>query len=361
MVAAARAAAITPGRRGRERGRPPLPPPRSPPTVHTPVCDAPFPLIDARSAAPIVGIMRILTAILALAALAGCVHARPSAAPPVRSELLLSAADAAPLVAQPGVVVLQVERDSATFEKGHIAGSRFLPLSAIVIERDGIPNEIPSAAQLDSTFRRVGITGRERLILVGEPLSGARAFLTLDYLGHRHVALLDGGMTAWRRAGQPVEEGRAQPLPVERIPREPSLLSPDTARLADASYVLNHIRHPGVTLVDARPEAEFTGRTPGEAVVRGGHIPGAAHLFWRTLMQADTVPMMKDTTALRAMFSAAGVAPGDSIVTYCRTGVMASYAYFAARYLGYPVRMYDGSFVEWSRDTAYPVERPKAP
>lgn len=302
--------------------------------------------------------MRTFVATSFLALLAGCVPARQPAPPPVRAELLVSAAQAASLVSQPGVVVLQVERDSATFARGHIAGSRFLPLSAIVIERDGIPNELPSAAALDSTFRRVGITGRERVLLVGEPLWATRAFFTLDYLGHPKVALLDGGMTAWKRAGRFVQLGAARALPADSIPREPSLLAPQGERIVDALYVLNHIRHPDVTLLDARPDAEFTGRTPGDAVARGGHIPGAAHLFWRTLMQSDTLPLLKDTAALRTMFAAAGVEPRDTVVAYCRTGIMASYAYFAARYLGYPVRMYDGSFVEWSRNSAYPVERP---
>jgi thiosulfate/3-mercaptopyruvate sulfurtransferase len=304
--------------------------------------------------------MRPLAALLALCASAACVPARQSAPPPVRSELLVSAAQAAPLVGQPGVVVLHVERDSATYARGHVAGSRFLPLSAIVIERDGIPNDLPSAAALDSTFRRVGITGRERVIVMGEPLWATRAFFTLDYLGHPRVALLDGGITAWKRAGHFVQVGSARALPADSIPRDPSLLAPRGDRTVDALFVLNHIRHPTVTLLDARPEAEFSGKTPGDAVARGGHIPGASHLFWRTLMQSDTMPLLRDTVALRAMFASAGVAPGDTVVTYCRTGIMASYAYFTARYLGYPVRMYDGSFVEWSRNTAYPVERPPA-
>lgn len=273
----------------------------------------------------------------------------------------MSTAEAARLVGTPGVVVLQVERDSATFARGHIAGSRFLPLSALVIERDGIPNELPPAAVLDSTLRSVGITGRERVIVVGEPLWATRAFFTLDYLGHPRIALLDGGITAWKRAGRFVQTGAARVLPADRVPGEPSRLAPQGDRIVDALYVLNHLRHPTVTLLDARPEGEFTGKTPGDAVPRGGHIPGAAHLFWRTLMQSDTMPLIKDTAALRAMFAGAGVEPGDTVVTYCRTGIMASYAYFAARYLGYPVRMYDGSFVEWSRNTAYPVERPASP
>lgn len=62
------------------------------------------------------------------------------------------------------------------------------------------------------------------------------------------------------------------------------------------------------------------------------------------------------TAALRALFTAAGAAPGDTVVTYCRTGVQASHAYFVARLLGYTVRLYDGSFTDWSRDASLPVE-----
>lgn len=55
------------------------------------------------------------------------------------------------------------------------------------------------------------------------------------------------------------------------------------------------------------------------------------------------------------MFSDAGAKSGRTVVTYCRTGVQASFLYFVARYLELPVKMYDGSFVEWSRSADAPV------
>jgi thiosulfate/3-mercaptopyruvate sulfurtransferase len=61
---------------------------------------------------------------------------------------------------------------------------------------------------------------------------------------------------------------------------------------------------------------------------------------------------------LHAAYTLADAAFGDTVVTYCRTGVQASHAYYVARYLKRPVVMYDGSFIDWSRrGEEYPVER----
>ena len=68
--------------------------------------------------------------------------------------------------------------------------------------------------------------------------------------------------------------------------------------------------------------------------------------------------MLLGRDALEEVFRAAGAASGDLVVTYCRTGVQASFLYFVARYLGYDVRMYDGSFAEWSRLAGMPIESP---
>jgi thiosulfate/3-mercaptopyruvate sulfurtransferase len=73
------------------------------------------------------------------------------------------------------------------------------------------------------------------------------------------------------------------------------------------------------------------------------------------------MPRLRDTTALRQLYTAAGAAPGDTVVTLCRTGVQASHAYFVARLLGYTVRMYDGSFLDWSRQTARQVSAGTTP
>jgi thiosulfate/3-mercaptopyruvate sulfurtransferase len=126
--------------------------------------------------------------------------------------------------------------------------------------------------------------------------------------------------------------------------------------IVDAQWVRERLDDPGVAILDARPPAEFSGETPGEGIGRPGHIPGARNVFWQTLVRSPDDARLKDETELRRMFEEAGAAPGDTVVAYCRTGGQASFLYTVARHLGYDVRLYDGSYVDWSR-TEYPVER----
>jgi len=250
---------------------------------------------------------------------------------------------------QPGVVVIHADRDRAAYDAGHIAGSQFLALASIVVERDGISNELPPVATLDSVLESIGVGNETRVIITGDPLAAGRLFFTLDYLGHgADAALLDGGTPAWVAAGFPVAQealtpGRATFTPDPR---------PDV--LADAAWVQTHLHDSTVALLDARPAADYAG-TPGSSTP-SGHIPGARNLFWKTTL-GGTPPALLDRAALAAMFKAAGYAPGDIVVTYCRTGVQASFLFFVARYLGYETKMYDGSFAEWSQLAGMPIEQ----
>jgi thiosulfate/3-mercaptopyruvate sulfurtransferase len=266
-------------------------------------------------------------------------------------DLLVSTAWLAEHLDDPGVVVVQVGRDRAAYEEGHIPGARFLELSRLVVERDGVPNELPAVAALDSAFEAVGVGDDARVVLYGDMggLSAARAFFTLEYLGHSRVSLLDGGLEQWRAEGRPVTTEAPAVEAATLTPR------PRPELVVDAAWVRARLEEPGVALVDARPPAQYTGEEAGEGIARGGHIPGAGNFFWRDALVSEERPVLKDRDALRARFAEAGVDEGDVVVAYCRTGVMASLTYFVARYLGYEARIYDGSFIEWSRRGDLPV------
>jgi thiosulfate/3-mercaptopyruvate sulfurtransferase len=267
--------------------------------------------------------------------------------------LLVSPAWLSTRLGAPGLVVIHADRDRAAYDAGHIAGSRFLLLSAIAVERAGVPNELPPVAALDSALESAGIGDSSRVIITGDALSAARLFFTLDYLGHGgQASLLDGGTPAWVAAGFPVA--------MEAPTSPPAVLTPEPqpGALADASWVRAHLGDSTVALLDARPPADYAG-TPG-GVPPSGHIPGARNLFWKST-QTGTPPVLLDRATLEGMFRAAGVAPGDLVVTYCRTGVQASFLYFVARYLDYEVRLYDGSFAEWSQLAGMPIEQGVGP
>jgi thiosulfate/3-mercaptopyruvate sulfurtransferase len=240
----------------------------------------------------------------------------------------------------PDVVVVHVDRNRTAYDAGHIEGSQFLPLSSIIVERAGVPNELPSVSALDSVLESVGIGDDRRVIITGDPLSAARLFFTLDYLGHSYqAALLDGGTEMWVEGGWPVDTAT--------VPARRGTLTPDPQPelVVSAEWVTDHLKTKGVVFLDARPASDYS----------AGHIPGAGNIFWKTTMDGSP-PVLLDRDRLQEMFRSAGVGTGAQVVTYCRSGMQASYLYFVARYLGYDTKMYDGSMAEWSKVPGAPIE-----
>jgi thiosulfate/3-mercaptopyruvate sulfurtransferase len=297
---------------------------------------------------------RLTTIVLALA-----VSACAAAAPPVSAPLdagaphpmLVSTSWLAERLDDAAVVVLHVGREEAAYRSGHVPGARFLPLTSIIVERDGIPNELPEVAALRDAFEAVGVSDGSHVVVYGDlgGLSAGRAFFTLDYLGHDRVSVLDGGIETWRAEGRPLA---TEPPAVARGSFTPR---PRPDRVVTTEWVRQRLDDPGYVLIDARPTPQYTGEDA--AGLRPGHIPGAHGIFWRTALVSEEDPRLRPEPELRASFEAAGVAPGRTVVTYCRTGMQASHAYFVARLLGYDVVMYDGSYIEWSAREDLPVAR----
>jgi thiosulfate/3-mercaptopyruvate sulfurtransferase len=276
----------------------------------------------------------------------------PAGLPQVNANLLVSSEWLAGHLNDPDLVLLHVAPNRTAYDQGHIPGARFLPVSAILTEHEGNINELPPVERLDSVFEAVGVSDHSRIVIYGPSLSAARAFFTLDYLGHGdRAALLNGSIEAWRAGG------RAVNTEVASIRRGSFTPRPQAQRVVDANWVSAQLRNPRVALIDARPGAQFTGVEAGEGIARPGHIPGARNVFWEDLLVSRADPRLRDIPSLQSRLREAGVNPGDTVVAYCRSGMQASMAYFVARYLGYETRMYDGSFLDWSRRTSLPVER----
>jgi thiosulfate/3-mercaptopyruvate sulfurtransferase len=272
------------------------------------------------------------------AVLAAC---GPPRLPQPHESLVVRPAWLAVRLADPEVVVLQVDREARGYDAEHVPGARFVALDAIVVTRDGLGNELPPPERLDSVLEGAGVSSGSRIVIYGDPLAAARLFFTLDYLGlGARAALLDGGLPRWKAEGLPVSD-----IPWAGPPgRLEWTLQPEV--VADAAWVRAHLGDPAVPLLDARPAGDFR-----------PHIPGASSLPWRTLLAAPKVPVLAESAVVARLFRQAGVDPGEMPVVYCRTGMQASFLYFAARYLGHTPRLYDGSFADWSSRPGYPVEQ----
>src|SRR5690606_12799727 len=127
-------------------------------------------------------------------------------------------------------------------------------------------------------------------------------------------------------------------------PRPAIIATRDQARAATST--------PGTRIIDARDPQFYLGFDAGSGS-RAGHLPGARSLPYTTV--ADSTGRFLSDAALTELFRAAGVGRGDRVVVYCHIGQQATAVFFAARLLGYDVRLYDGSFQDWSKHTELPV------
>jgi len=270
----------------------------------------------------------------------------------VRSEMLVSTSWLADHLRDKNVIILHVAREKNHYEASHIPGARFLLWSEFVTMRDGIANELPPVEQLQQVFGRLGVGNTARIIIYGDTagLSAARAYFTLDYLGHGHrAALLDGGLEKWKSEGRTVSTDAVAAEQAEFTPNIQAGSVTTLNVMRDYSSMAASLSAPKVAIIDARPDEQYAGSAVASSDQRSGHIPGATSLYWTKEIVSRENPAMRAVSELQQLFESAGVKPGDKVVTYCTSGVQASYSYFVAKYLGYDVTMYDGSFSEWSK------------
>lgn len=243
-----------------------------------------------------------------------------------------------------------------SYAQAHIPGAVFLDL-----ERDlsgpvtpGLTGRhpLPDPAHLVDRLRAAGLNNDSKVVLYddGPGAFAARAWWLLAWLGKRdRVYLLNGGLKAWLEVDGAMTDNAAAAAPGGFTGM------PDNRRTINACQLLERLKEPDLTLLDARALPRFLGKEePIDPVA--GHIPGALCVPFTDNL--DGTGRFLPPGQLRSRFSAklAG-GPESSIVAYCGSGVTACHNLFALCLAGYPLAMlYPGSWSEWITEPDRPIE-----
>jgi thiosulfate/3-mercaptopyruvate sulfurtransferase len=258
------------------------------------------------------------------------------------------------LAAMRGAVrIVDIRDDAAAADVAHIPGAVAAPYPRWRGPADN-PGALQPLAEYTALVRSLGLDVHTPVVIVSRGTdpsdfgAPARVYWTLKWLGFEQLAILNGGMSAWRAAGLPLTRQRTAVAPSRFTPRL------NDALLASRHAVEQDLRTPGVLLLDARPLAFYLGREKAAAAKRPGTLPGAVD-FDSARWFAHGGGALPDAQELRRIASALPqLRAAQRTVSFCNTGHWAATNWFVlSEVLHQPhVALYPGSMVDWSRAAA---------
>lgn len=274
--------------------------------------------------------------------------------------VLISATELLALQSAEPVVLIDT-RDAESWAAGHIEGAVNLRETFTYLATS-TPEGLRA---LKDTFAAhlgaVGLSGRETAVFYEDAMNSGygqscRGYYLLTWLGYPKIKVLNGGISAWKAAGLPVSTAPVTPVPA---------IFPTDLTTADVMLTRDDMLAAlgtAVKLLDVRDVDEWIGDSSSpygkDFAPRKGRLPGARWIEWYRFMKpSPTGPVFKTPGEVRAECATAGIGPDDTVYLYCFKGARASNTFLALKQAGFrDVRMYFGSWNEWSRDDSLPIE-----
>ncbi len=273
------------------------------------------------------------------------------------ADVLVSTEWVAAHAADPGVRVVEVDVNTASYDEGHVPGAVGWAWDSQLC--DTVRRDIVPKAAFEALMSASGIAADTTVVLYGDNNNwfAAWAFWQLKIYGHRDVRLMNGGRVKWLAEGRELSDAAPGPAATDYAASDP-----DFSIRAYLPDVTEAVKAGSVELVDVRSPAEFSGEIlspPGlpETCQRGGHIPGASNIPWGKACNEDGT--FKSADELRELYRSAGITGEKPVIAYCRIGERSSHSWFVLKYLlGLDgVTNYDGSWTEWGNLVGAPVAR----
>lgn len=244
----------------------------------------------------------------------------------------------------------------AAYEELHLPGAVHADLNRDLsdLTRPGEGRHpLPQAAAFARKLGEWGIAPHHQVVAydAGDgSMAAARLWWMLKLLGHERVAVLDGGLAAWRAKELPETASTSSPAAEPAYPADF-----DASRIVTADEVQSRLGEAPGWLLDARAGERFRGEAePIDPVA--GHVPGAVNrpvadnleegrFKWPQQLRAEIMPLLSARD------------PGD-VVVMCGSGVTACHLLLALEHAGlHGARVYAGSWSGWISDPSRPIAR----
>ena len=253
-------------------------------------------------------------------------------------------------------------RSQEDYRRGHIPGAVNIDEIAQVLREPSTEDYIP-VARIEQILGEAGIDPAREIVLYGAKAHTSPYFgyITLRYLGGSDACVYHGGMDDWKAAGKPIATDPVKLPPVSfRAQVNPEVI-------VSTSEVISRLAAPGIQIVDARTEKEFSGEDV--RALRGGRIPGAVNIPYESNWVDPDTPRklqrrqvagkdgmsLKPLEDLRALY--ARLDPQKETIVYCQSGVRAAETATVLQNLGFRnVKVYDSSWLGYGNSFDAPAE-----
>ena len=209
---------------------------------------------------------------------------------------------------------------------------------------------------LTEKLQAIGISHGKPVIVFGNTINGwgedGRIVWMLRTLGHQKSFLVDGGFAALVKAGFPTVKLVNNSPPV----RGDFIVNRSKNWQISQNELKANLENNNLVIIDTRELREYAGKTPcGEQ--RGGHIPGAVHIYFKDWLDDNGMLLSRDK--ILEMLAKKGITKDKNVVTYCTGGVRSAWSNSVLADLGFEVKNYSGSMWEWSASDAdiYPLNK----
>jgi thiosulfate/3-mercaptopyruvate sulfurtransferase len=275
--------------------------------------------------------------------------------------VLITPEDVAALSAREKVVLIDT-RDPKSYASGHIPGAVNLHEIFTYLATSSPEGMAELFGKFAKAFGDAGLSGAETAIIYEQSMASGfgqscRGYFLLQALGYKKAKVLHGGLAAWVGAGKPTTTVPPTPAPKTfPVDKSAALL------VADKEAMKAAIANPAVAKLDVRDVDEWIGESSSpygkDFCPRKGRLPNAVWIEWYRMMKPTAAgQMFKSSAEILAECATVGITPDTPVMLYCFKGARASNTFVALKEAGIKdVKIYFGSWNEWSRDPSLPIE-----